>query len=126
MGVGDHREAVRKVDKNLYMSELHPSHRYRIDLPAILDNVDDLDGVIGYQPDFLDDDTPLVDETGPSGPPPSRDEPELPISTDQPTTTENEKENPTTEPPLPVENVKIENQNDTTTPLLVKIVRSLI
>ena len=56
---------LRKVDKDLYYSELHPSRRYQVDLPAILDDVEDLDGVIGFQPDFEDDDTPVHDASAP-------------------------------------------------------------
>ena len=54
---------LRKVDKDLYLSELRPSKRYQVDLPAILDQVDDLDGVIGFQPDFEDDETPIAEAT---------------------------------------------------------------
>ena len=56
---------LRKVDKDLYYSELHPSRRYQVDLPAILDDVEDLDGVIGFQPDFEDDETPIQNTSEP-------------------------------------------------------------
>ena len=105
---------LRKVDKNLYMSELHPSRRHRIDLPAILDDVDDLDGVIGYQPDFEDDDTPLNDALGPAGPtqPPlstTDDEHNTPVQ-DTPVVENHPVEaNTEVELPLPA-NIKTENQ----------------
>ena len=60
---------LRKVDKDLYYSELHPSRRYQVDLPAILDDVEDLDGVIGFQPDFEnDDESPIPDTNRPQMP----------------------------------------------------------
>ena len=68
---------LRKVDPT--WSDSRPSRRYRLDLEAVLDNLDELGENLTYQDDFEDDEEdirpPVYQGILPAGPPPSREEP---------------------------------------------------